>query len=158
MISRCSVILTHLLNRLVFGDSHDFLLFEHKVSQTQRDEQPLEKLNVEAVRLSHPGIVEPGAVEAAVLAELFDAVRLSSCGGIEFGLSHVSSPVFLVASPVANHVELVSGLPSARDEFEQVMQRKSFVCTSTFRFPSWTSAFRCRRTRAEEGHRELAQW
>ena len=44
--SRCSVILTHLLNRLVFGDSHDFLLFEHEVSQAQRDEQPLKKLNV----------------------------------------------------------------------------------------------------------------
>ena len=69
----------------------------------------------EAVRLSHPGVVEPSAVESAVLAELFDAVR---CGGVEFGLSHVSSPVFLVASPVANHVDLVSGLPSARDEFE----------------------------------------
>ena len=90
MISRCSVILTHLLDRLVFGDSHDFLLFEHKVSQAERDEQPLEKLN-EAVRLSHPGIVEPGAVEAAVLAEVFDAVRLKSCGGVDLGLSHVSS-------------------------------------------------------------------
>ena len=40
--SRCSVILTHLLDRLVFGDSHDFLLFEHEVTQAQRDEQPLE--------------------------------------------------------------------------------------------------------------------
>jgi len=72
----------------------------------------------EAVRLPHPGVVEPGAVEAAVLTEVFDAVRLKSCGGVDFGLSHVSSPVFLVAPPVANHVDLVSGLPSARDEFE----------------------------------------
>ena len=117
MISRCSVILTHLLDRLVFGDSHDFLLFEHKVSQAERDEQPLEKLN-EAVRLSHPGIVEPGAVEAAVLTEVFDAVRLKSCGGVDLGLSHVSSPVFLVAPPVANHVDLVSRPPAPGDELE----------------------------------------
>ena len=118
-----SVILTHLLDRLVFGDSHDFLLFEHKVSQAERDEQPLEKLN-ETVRLSHPGIVEPGAVEAAVLAEVFDAVRLKSCGGVDLGLSHVSSPVFLVAPPVAYHVDLGARLPSARDELEKVVQRK----------------------------------
>ena len=72
----------------------------------------------EAVRLPHPGIVEPGAVEAAVLTEVFDAVRLKSCGGVDFGLSHISSPVFLVASPVANHVDLVSRPPAPGDELE----------------------------------------
>ena len=81
----------------------------------------------EAVRLPHPGIVEPGAVEAAVLTEVFDAVRLKSCGGVDLGLSHVSSPVFLVAPPVANHVDLGARLPPARDELEKVMQKGS-VC------------------------------
>ena len=113
----------------------------------------------EAVRLPHPGIVEPGAVEAAVLTEVFDAVRLKSCGGVDLGLSHVSSPVFLVAPPVAYHVDLGARLPSARDELEKVVQRKKvFVCTSTFRCPSLISAFRYRRTRAREVHRELEQW
>ena len=113
----------------------------------------------EAVRLPHPGVVEPCTVQAAVLTEVSDAVRLKSCSSVDLGLSHVSSPVFLVAPPVAYHVDLGARLPSARDELEKVVQRKRvFVCTSTFRCPSLISAFRCQRTRAGEVHRELEQW
>ena len=52
------------------------------------------------------------------------AVRLKSCSSVDLGLSHVSSPVFLVAPPVAYHVDLGARLPSARDELEKVVQRK----------------------------------
>ena len=72
----------------------------------------------EAVRLPHPGVMEPRAVEAAVLTEVSDAVRLKSCSSVDLGLSHVSSPVFLVAPPVSYHVDLGARLPSARDELE----------------------------------------
>ena len=72
----------------------------------------------EAVRLPHPGVMEPRAVEAAVLTEVSDAVRLKSWSSVDLGLSHVSSPVFLVAPPVANHVDLVSRPPAPGDELE----------------------------------------
>ena len=62
--------------------------------------------------------MEPRAVEAAVLTEVSDAVRLKSCSSVDLGLSHVSSPVFLVASPVTYHVDLVSRPPAPGDELE----------------------------------------
>ena len=51
-------------------------------------------------------------------------VRLGSCSVVDLLLTHITTPVLLVSSPVSQHVPLrITRLPTTRHEGEQVVQR-----------------------------------
>ena len=83
--------------------------------------------------------MEPVILKARIRTEVFDAaveVLLGSCGVVDLLLTHITTPVLLVSSPVSQHVPLrITRLPSTRHEGEQVVQRIiTRPCTNSARF------------------------
>ena len=135
-----SVVLPHLEDRLVLGDGHHFLLVQHEVAKTESNEQSRhERLYVFRIQALWNRLFSSPEYAQKFLMQPVE-VLLGSCGVVDLLLTHITTPVLLVSSPVSQHVPLrITRLPSTRHEGEQVVQRIIAVpCTNIARFPTFS--------------------
>ena len=108
----------------MLSDGHDLLLIQHEVSKTESNEQPRhERLYVFRIQaLWKRSFSRPEYAQKCLMQPV--EVRLGSCSVVDLLLTHITTPVLLVSSPVSQHVPLrITRLPTTRHEGEQVVQR-----------------------------------